>query len=83
VSGKDLIHNQMLKNATHKFRIIILNLINLTISKNQLPSNCKYSVISMIPVKESNSSNPKDYRPITLTSSLAKISEKMIGLKQK
>jgi hypothetical protein len=37
----------------------------------------------MIPVKESNSSNPKDYRPITLTSSLAKISEKMIGLKQK
>jgi hypothetical protein len=58
--GKDIIHNQMLKNTTHKFRMIILNLINLSISKNKLPANWKCSVISMIPKKESNSSNPKD-----------------------
>jgi hypothetical protein len=63
--------------------MIILNLINLSISKNKLPANWKCSVISMIPKKESNSSNPKDYRPISLTSSLAKISEKMIGIKLK
>ncbi len=37
----------------------------------------------MIPKKESNSSNSKDYRPISLTSSLAKISEKDDRIKTK
>ena len=37
----------------------------------------------MIPKKKSNSSDPKDYRPISLTSNLAKISEKLMGLKLK
>jgi exonuclease III len=81
--GKDSIHNQMLKNTSQKFRMIILNLINLTIKQNNLPSNWKFSQITMIPKKEANSTNPKDYRPISLTSSLAKISEKMIGIKLK
>ena len=63
--------------------MIVMNLINLTIKKNNLPRNWKCSVISMIPKKEANSSNPKDYRPISLTSCLAKISEKMIGIKLK
>ena len=43
--GKDRIHNLMLKNTTHKFRMIILNLMNLTIKKNNLPRNWKCSVI--------------------------------------
>ena len=35
----------------------------------------------MIPQKVSNSSNPKDYRPISLTSNLAKLAEKMMSFK--
>jgi hypothetical protein len=63
--------------------MIILNLINLTIKQNNLPSNSKFPQITMIPKKEVNSSNPKDYRPISLTSNLAKITEKMKGIKLK
>ena len=37
----------------------------------------------MIPKKKANSSDPKDYRPISLTSSLAKLAEKMIANKLK
>ena len=37
----------------------------------------------MIPKKVSNSCNPKDYRPISLTSNLAKLAEKMISRKLK
>jgi hypothetical protein len=81
--GQDNIHNLMIKNTSTKFRLIILSLINLTIKKNQLPNNWKSSIITMIPKKGANSSDPKDYRPISLTSCLAKISEKLIALRLK
>ncbi len=37
----------------------------------------------MIPKKKSNSSDPKDYRPISLTSNLAKMAEKLMAIKLK
>jgi hypothetical protein len=37
----------------------------------------------MIPKKNFNSSNPKDYRPISLTSFLAKLAERLMLLKIK
>ena len=40
-------------------------------------------MITMIPKKASNSTNPKDYRPISLTSNVAKIAEKMVSYKLK
>ena len=48
-----------------------------------MPSDWKSSVISMIPKKKANSPDPKDYRPISLTSNLAKVVEKMIAVKLK
>lgn len=81
--GQDGIHNMMLKNLSLDFRHILLRLINLTIQKSLLPNDWKSSTITMIPKKKSNSSDPKDYRPISLTSNLAKLAEKMIAIKLK
>ena len=81
--GEDGIHNQMIKNCSYEFKTIILKLINLTIKTSKLPSKWKTSVITMIPKKVSNSNNPKEYRPISLTSNLAKIAEKLLAFKLK
>jgi hypothetical protein len=68
--AEDKINNQMLQNTSQEFRKIILNLINETVKQSKLPQNWKSSLINMIPKKHNNSSCPKDYRPISLTSCL-------------
>jgi exonuclease III len=79
--GQDKIHNSFLKEASDEFKFIILDLCNMTIRKNELPTKWKESMITMINKKVINSSNPKDYRPISLTSCLAKLCEKLIARK--
>jgi hypothetical protein len=56
--GQDGIHNQMLKNASVEFKMILLKLINLTVIKSHLPNSWKMSRITMIPKKKANSSDP-------------------------
>ena len=73
----------MIQNTTQEFRKIILHLINETVKQSKLPKNWKSSLISMIPKKQNNSCNPKDYRPISLTSCLAKLSERLIMIRFK
>ena len=77
-AGKDDIHNLLLINASVEFKAIILKLFNLTTKLGSLPSSWKESVIKMIPKKKSNISNINDYRPISLTSCLSKLCEKMV-----
>ena len=81
--GLGKVHNQLLKSTTYNFRQIILRLINLTVKHSILPNQWKPSIISLIPKKKSNSDNTKDYRPIILTSNLAKLSEKLMSIKLK
>lgn len=66
--GHDEIHNLMIKYSTVEFKKIILELINLTVNNSTLPHQWKCSIVKMIPKKKSNSSDPKDYRPFSLTS---------------
>jgi len=77
-NGEDKIHNKMLQNTCQEFRKIILNLINETVKQAKIPKEWKNSVISMIPKKNKNSSNPKEYRPISMTSCIAKLAERLI-----
>jgi hypothetical protein len=76
--GPDKITNIQLKNLSEEFKKIVLKLFNLTIEKSLVPDSWKLSTVTMIPKKVKNSSNPKDYRPISLTSCLAKLCEKLI-----
>jgi hypothetical protein len=81
--GEDKIHNLMLLNSTQEIRSIILQLINESVKQSKIPKSWKNSLINMIPKKNFNSSSPKDYRPISLTSCLAKLAERLMLLKIK
>ena len=75
--------SQMLKNTTQEFRKLMLILINETVKQSKIPQNWKNSIVSMIPKKQHSSSNPNDYRPISLTSCLGKVAERPMLLKIK
>lgn len=76
--GSDGNHNRMIKESHHSFRLLLLSLFNQTVIKQQIPSSWKESRITMIPKKVNNSSDPKDYRPISITSNLAKLAERLV-----
>jgi hypothetical protein len=48
---------------------------NISVEKSSIPKSWKESLITLIPKKKANSDNPKDYRPISLTSNLAKLAK--------
>lgn len=76
-SGLDGISNSQLTHISEGFKLLILDLVNHTLKSGQIPGEWKDSIITMIP-KKGISKNPKDYRPISLTSCLAKLCERMI-----
>ena len=76
--GPDKITNHMIKNFPASFLEVVLELFNLTLKCEKIPESWKIASIQMIP-KKNVSSNPTDYRPISLTSCLGKLCEKIIG----
>ena len=54
-----------------------MDLVNLSIVEG-LPDAWKSASITMIPKKENKSSSPADYRPISLTSCVGKLAERII-----
>jgi hypothetical protein len=61
----------------------LLDLFNKSVESGCLPSNWKKSIISMIPKKSDNKTDPKNFRPISLTSCIGKLCEKLISLRLK
>jgi hypothetical protein len=78
--GKDKINNLFLKNASLEFKKLILKLFNQTIVENYIPSSWKASIITMIP-KKVRTASAKGYRPISITSCLGKLCERLILLR--
>ena len=76
--GPDKITNHMIKNFPASFLEVVLELFNLTLKCEKIPESWKIASIQMIP-KKNVSSNPTDYRPISLTFCLGKLCEKIIG----
>ena len=77
-TGIDKIHNLMLINSSEGFKKLILHLINESVKQNIIPEAWKLAQVTMIPKKVVKSNNPKDYRPISVTSCLGKLTERLL-----
>eukprot|EP01060_Flectonema_neradi_P029609 TRINITY_DN4129_c0_g1_i3.p1 TRINITY_DN4129_c0_g1~~TRINITY_DN4129_c0_g1_i3.p1 ORF type:complete len:1181 (-),score=135.44 TRINITY_DN4129_c0_g1_i3:352-3894(-) len=76
--GPDGVWNAMLKNSPDEFQREILRLINLSWSTNVVPKPWKRGEVIPILKPEKKKTEMTSYRPITLTSSLCKVMERMI-----
>ncbi|KZS09746.1 Pol-like protein [Daphnia magna] len=77
--GQDLIHNTMLKNLTETNKKHILYLFNKLLETSYVPDSWKLATIIPIRKPAKPAHTPDSYRPISLTSCLGKIMEKIIN----
>ncbi|GFX25979.1 probable RNA-directed DNA polymerase from transposon BS [Trichonephila clavipes] len=76
--GIDLITNRFLKNLPTKFIIFIALLFSMLLENCYFPKSWRMTVVIPILKPNSDDSNPQNYRPISLFSSLSKAYEFMI-----
>ncbi|GFT62345.1 RNA-directed DNA polymerase from mobile element jockey [Trichonephila clavipes] len=76
--GMDLITNRILKNLPTKFIIFIALLFNMLLENCYFPKSWRMAVVIPILKPNSDDSNPQNYRPISLLSSLSKAYEFVI-----
>ncbi|GFS54765.1 probable RNA-directed DNA polymerase from transposon X-element [Trichonephila clavipes] len=76
--GIDLIRNRILKNLSTKFIIFIALLFNMLLENCYFSKSWTMAVVIPILKPNSDDSNPHNYRPITLLSSLSKAYEFVI-----
>ena len=77
--GQDKLHNEMLVNLDDSGRRVLLSLINMTFDTGYIPKVWKNAVISPILKKDKPQEDLNSYRPISITSCLGKIAERMIN----
>ena len=70
--------NDILKDLKTHGKHFILNIINQSYTKNIIPEEWKQAKVTMIPKKPNDSHNPDNYRPISVTNSVCKLTEKLI-----
>ena len=75
--GEDNIQNLFLKKLPTRALEKLLELVNKSLVEG-LPDAWKTASITMIPKKENNSNSPSDYRPISLTSCVGKLTERVV-----
>ena len=77
--GPDKVHNEMIQNLGEKAKCLLLNLYNRTWTEGKLPKAWKLATINPILKKGKNAGIPKSYRPISLTSCIGKLCEKILN----
>jgi len=77
--GCDHIHNYLLKSGGPVVAKTLHYLFQLSWDSNQLPWIWKLSEICPIPKPNKNHSNPTNYRPISLLSTVGKLMEKIVA----
>jgi hypothetical protein len=73
------ISNKMIKQISQKAITKLLELFNRLLANNIIPSKWKTARINMIPKTKNNKSDPKNYRPISVTPCLMRLYEKIIN----
>ena len=79
-TGKDEVHNLMIKTGGKNFRLVLLTIFNWCLEKGYFPSKWKQGLI--LPVPKPNKKDyqlPTNYRPITLLSCLSKVLERLLA----
>ncbi len=76
--GQDTITNGMLKNGTEKLVMCLTKLFNISLCTGYLPASWKSSEILMFPKPDKIHTIPENYRPISLTSVICKLMERLI-----
>ena len=77
--GNDKIVYSMIKNAHPSFQQHILDLYNRIYASRSFPASWKTAIIIPIPKPKKDHTDPLNYRPISLTSCLCKLLEKMVN----
>ena len=69
---------KMLKNVPNSFKVKLLEVFNECLRQNKIPIFWKSSMITMIPKKSDDPRNIKNFRPISITSCLMRLFERII-----
>ena len=71
----------MIKHVHPSMIVLILNIFDKIFSEEKLASNWRTSTIVAVPKRGKDLSDPINYRPISLTSCLCKLLEKMVNIR--
>ena len=77
--GPDEIHNRMLKNLPEESKNYIVELFNYIFSEGAFPEDWKFAHIIPILKKDKDPLDAKNYRPISLTSCLCKLLDRILN----
>ena len=77
--GPDKIHYRMIKNLNSQNRIILLQFFNDLYKSGEMPSDWKMAYVIPLLKKGKDPLSPGSYRPISLTSCLCKLYERMLN----
>lgn len=77
--GPDRITNEMITNLCGKSQSILLDFINRTWREGTVPTAWLTATIKPVLKKDKPPTDPKSYRPISLTSCLGKVAERMVN----
>ncbi len=77
--GPDQIHNQMLKHLPEEARIFLLRIFNKIWMEHTFPRTWREATVIPIPRKGKDRTKQSTYRPISLTSCICKLLERMVN----
>jgi len=77
--GPDQIHNKMFRYMPLTARPYFLDVINVIWTKSYFDNRWRKAIVIPIPKPNKDHKNPMNYRPISLTSCLCKLIEKMVN----
>lgn len=78
-AGPDEIGYPLLKHLPPRGKQVLLTLLNHNWSQDLFPKQWGHSLVIPIPKNRSSSTDPKDYRPISLTNCTCKVLERMVN----